>query len=477
MAQTDKRPVLALLTSNWLSLLGTSLVTTAVFTWLFVLPIHVRGRSVPYVGILDFVIAPIFFVLGLVLIPIGIFFARRNVKQGLREVVDRRAYLRQLAIFFAVATVANLILGTQVTYRAVQHMETVQFCGQTCHVMKPEFVAHQNAPHARVECIDCHVAPGGSGWIKSKMAGTRQLMAVMLNDYQRPIESAMESKRLAPSEETCEQCHWPENFNSVRLRVIPEYSEDESNTRSLTVLIMLTGGGSYGGIHGAHVGPAIAIRYSPADEKRQTIPWIEYRNNETHDTKTFLAAGSTASATASLPKYRMQCVDCHNRATHAFEVPERAVDSDMARGALPVMLPYFKKKSVELLKASYASDDEAARNIPAALTHFYQQNYPVIHSQHAVDIASAGKELAQIYNRNVFPDLKVSWGTYPNNLGHTDYPGCFRCHDGAHSTSDGSQTITQDCNTCHEALAVGDSKPEILKALGLESHIENLYKQ
>jgi nitrate/TMAO reductase-like tetraheme cytochrome c subunit len=477
MEETNKRPFLALLTSNPLSLVGTGFVVTAVFTWLFILPLHTRGHvSIPYIGIIGFVIVPILLAIGLILIPIGIYQARKKIMQGLLRIADRKVYVRRFAIAFAIMTAFNLIIGTQITYRAVEHMETVQFCGQSCHVMKPEFTAHQNGPHARVECVDCHVAPGASGWFQSKIAGTRQLVGVTLNNYERPIESAMESNRLVPATETCEQCHWPAKFDSVKLRVLPKYQDDESNTRSITILMMLTGGGAHGGIHGAHFGPGVEIRYAAADAKRQTIPWIEYQDRTTGVSKTFLADGSTAASVANLPRYGMQCVDCHNRPTHTFDLPERAVDRAMVLGAVPVTLPYVKKKSVELLKASYASNEEASQKIPVAFAAFYQQSYPDVYSRNTAAISDAGKQVAAIYNRNVFPDLKVTWGTYPNNLGHTDFPGCFRCHDGAHSTAGQKETITQDCNTCHEPLAVEEADPQLLKALGLDVLIADLQK-
>ncbi len=478
MGDINKRPVLELLTSHWVSLLGAALIVTACFSWLFLLPLHLRGHlDVPYIGILAFIVIPAVFILGLILTPLGIFLARKKIRRGLLEVSDRRAYLRRLAAFLLVTTLANLIIASQVTYRAVQHMETVQFCGQGCHVMKPEFVAHENAPHARVECVDCHVAPGASGWFRSKIAGARQLMAVLFNNYQRPIESAMESNRLVPAQETCEQCHWPEKFDSVRLRLIPQYGDDESNTRTVTLLVMLIGGRRKGGIHGAHVGSGIEIRYAAADAKRQTIPWVEYRDGQAGIAKTYIADGADASSVASLPKYKMQCVDCHNRASHSFELPGRAVNRAMAWGVLPVTLPYLKKESVELLTRSYSSNEEASQKIRRALTDFYQANYPSLCSQRADAIVSAGREVANIYNRNVFPELRVTWGTYPNNLGHTDYPGCFRCHDGTHSTAGRNQTIAQDCNTCHEPLAVEERKPAVLSALGLDTRIANLQRQ
>ena len=166
----------------------------------------------------------------------------------------------------------------------------------------------------------------------------------------------------------------------------------------------------------------------------------------------------------------MQCVDCHNRPTHEFELPERAMNKAMSFGEIPVTLPFIKKEGVEVLKASYATREIAADTLPKNLASFYQQKYPDVYSKRAQDIERAGKAILAIYNRNVFPELKVTWGTYPNNLGHTDFPGCFRCHDGSHSTKDG-KTITQDCDTCHQPLATSEASPEILKTLGIEGQI------
>jgi hypothetical protein len=476
-----KRPILVLLTSHWISMLGVALVTTAGFSWLFVLPIQFRGHTNnPYIGIVVFILIPVIFVFGLVLIALGVFLARRRiepVEKGLLEGADRRIYIRKLAIFFAVTTAANVVIGTQGTYRAVEHMETPQFCGQSCHVMKPEFTAHQNSPHANVLCVDCHVSPGAVGWVESKKAGTRQLLDVVFHRVRYPIESAMQSNRLVPSRDTCEQCHWPEKFDSVKLRVIFHFQDNASNTQTQTALMMLTGGGTLGGIHGKHMGPGVEIHYTAKDSQRQTIPSVEYRNRSTGEAHTYLADGSTSQSVANFPRFQMQCVDCHNRPTHAFELPERAVDRAMGLGLISPTLPFIKKKSIELLKANYSSNAEASRMIPEALTRFYQQGYPDLFSQRSSAISNAGAEVAGIYNRNVFPDLKVTWGTYPNNLGHTDFPGCFRCHDGSHSTSDQKLTITQDCSTCHEPLAIEEASPGVLKTMGLAERIASLQKK
>ena len=478
MNTPENRPAWFVLTQNWVSLAGVFLVTTAAISWLFVLPLQIRGHvDNPYIGIIVFLILPVMFFAGLALIPIGVYLSRKHIRQGLAEpTFDRRAALQRVAWFFGITTLANVLIGTQVTYRAVEHMETPQFCGATCHTMHPEFAAYRNSPHSRVECVECHVAPGATGWVNSKAAGTRQLIETVLNTYRRPIPSALESNRLVPARQTCENCHWPQAFGGVRLRVFSKYADDEANTRAQTVMLMLIGGGKIAGIHGAHVGPGIHIRYAAPDGARQTISWIEYRDEASGKVQTFVNSDSKPDSIEALPKYEMQCVDCHNRPTHTFDLPERAMDKALAAGNISVSLPYIKKEGVELLKASYATNEEASSKLPAALASFYQQKYPDVYAQRTQDINQAGQAVLAIYNRNVFPDLKVTWGTYPNNLGHTDFPGCFRCHDGSHTT-EGGETITQDCNACHEPLAMDEASPEILRTLGLADRISKLQKQ
>jgi cytochrome c1 len=464
MDEKPSRSVFVLLTSHWLSMAGVALVTLAGFSWIFVLPASLGGHvENPYIGLLVFIAIPAVFFAGLILIPIGIALGKRRVAQQLAALPDRRTALRRAGIFFAVMTAANVVIGSQLSYRAVEHMDTAQFCGQSCHVMKPEFTAHLMPPHQQVVCAACHIAPGTTGWLKGKMAGTRQLMEVIFNSFPRPIESALESNRLVSSTETCEQCHARQKYIGARLRVTAKYQLDETNTRTETVLTMLVGGGALGGIHGAHMGPGVRIRYAAQDKKRQTIPWVEYRNTDTGAARTYLVG---SDANPSLPVFEMQCVDCHNRAAHRFEDADRAVDQVLADGQIAATLPFVKKTGLTLIQASYQNDAEAAQRIPEGLIGFYRQAYPEVAAKRAPEIQAAAAALLAIYQRNVFPDLKVTWGTYLNNLGHVDSPGCFRCHDGGHSAASG-QTITQDCDTCHKAVAVEEPSPEVLKTLGI----------
>jgi len=444
---------------------GVALVTLAGFSWLFALPANIRGNvSNPYIGLLTFIAIPVVFFAGLALIPIGIALGRRKAAEALNPPIDRRAAWRRAGMFFAIMTMANLVIGSQLTYRAVEHMETNQFCGQSCHVMKPEFTAHLLPPHQQIACATCHIVPGATGWIRAKMAGTNQLLAVTFNTFPRPIESGLESNRLVSSADTCEQCHARGKVIGPRLRMHSSFKDDETNTRTETILMMLVGGGNTGGIHGAHMGPGVRIRYAASDKKRQTIPWVEYSNGGA--TRTYLADGTTPDAARALPTFEMQCVDCHNRAAHSFELAEHAVDHAMATAQISATLPFVKKTGVELLKATYSSEDDAAQKIPARLNTFYQQKYGDIWAKRSNDVQLAGQALLAIYRSNVFPDLKVTWGTYPNNVGHIDDPGCFRCHDGGHSTAD-KKVITQDCSTCHQMLATDEADPAILKTLGL----------
>lgn len=296
------------------------------------------------------------------------------------------------------------------------------------------------------------------------MAGTQQLLAVTFNTFPRPIESGLESNKLVASADTCEQCHARERVVGPRLRRISEFKDDETNTRLETILMMMVGGGDAGGIHGAHMGPGVHIRYAAADKKRQTIPWVEYTSKGA--TRTYLASGAKPESIAALPTFEMQCVDCHNRAAHSFQLPDRAVDQALARGDISPALPFVKKTAVELLKANYGSEDDAAQKIVAGMSSFYREKYGELWAKSSNDVQLAAQALVAIYRNNVFPDLKVTWGTYPNNLGHMDDPGCFRCHDDSHATPD-KKTITQDCNTCHQMLATEETNPAILKTLGL----------
>jgi len=463
------------LSNNWISLTGVVIVTASTVLWIFLLPTTLQGGvSNPYFGIVLYLVLPGVFVAGLLLIPLGIWLRKRRERaagtapSGFPPLDFSNPELRRLAAFVVLTTFVNVVIASQLTYSAVNYMDSVGFCGQTCHtVMQPEFTAYQNSPHSRVECVQCHIGPGASWFVRSKLSGVGQVFAVTFNTYPRPIPTPVHNLR--PARETCETCHWPQVYGGDRLRILNRFADDEKSTPTKTVLLMHIGGGNGTpeGIHGKHMGPGIRIRYAASDEKRQTIPWVEYQDANGKATA-YTASDAKDALPGNLPVREMDCMDCHNRPTHAYEMPETAVDLRLARGEISAALPFAKKTSVEILKAQYATREDAAARIPAAFETFYRAKYPQVYASQRSAIENSAEAVLAIYRRNVFPEMKVNWGTYPNDLGHTEFPGCFRCHDGSHVAPGGS-SVTQDCNTCHNMLAMEEASPKILADLGLET--------
>jgi len=466
------------LSQNALSLIGVVLTTSSALTligfWIydFMLP----GPPHPYVGILLFLILPGVFVLGLLLIPAGILVRRRKLRAAgelptVYPAIDLGLPMaRNGLLFIGVATVLNVMIFGFASYRGVSYMDSTTFCGQTCHtVMAPEFSAYQNSPHSRVECVQCHIGPGAGWFVRSKLSGLRQVVAVTLKTYSRPIPSPV--KYLRPARETCEQCHWPQRFSGDKFVVKTNYKDDEKNTLTTTALVLKIGGRTWQGsvgIHGRHLDEGSRIHYVSIDEQRQIIPVVYYTDDQ-GKTIEFVSTDAkfTKEQLAKGEKRAMDCIDCHNRPTHEFELPESAVDLRMWRGLISPELPYIRKKAVELLKVNYPDRDTARARITEGIVDFYRRSYPDVYSAKRVLVEQAAENVSSIYLRNVFPDMNVKWGVHPNNLGHNDYPGCFRCHDGSHTSADG-QTITNDCTACHNLLAVQEEKPKLLSDLGIQ---------
>ena len=478
------RPVIAVVTSHWLAMTGCGLVLTGIVLWVFLLTVHLRqGSDNPYIG-LAMMAAGGVLALGAVVTPIGLWFGRRRLRQQL-VAIDRKAAWSRLLLFFVVTAAINVAILSQSATRAVHHLESNQFC-TSCHVHVPEQRAFDQGPHAGISCVDCHVGDGTLGFVQSKLQGTQQLWSMLTNSVHLPVETAIERDRMVPSAETCEQCHWKQQPARATLELIQRYADDEANTPQTTLLTMNVGGRRQGGIHGAHHGDGIEIRFVATDRARQDIPLVEYENSTTHVRRTYVKTGTDAASLAAKPRVTMQCFDCHNRPAHAFQMPDRAVDQALMLGRISASLPFLKKAAVEILKAPYSTSAEAAAKIPAALASYYQTQLPAAARTRADDIAGAGAVLADIYAHNVFPELGVGWGTYPDNRGHPPagsatvadrgFPGCFRCHDGEHATSTGEK-ITNNCFRCHFPSAVGDTNPEVLKLLGADQLLRNLQKK
>ena len=449
------------LSNNWISRIGIVLTTLAGVTWLFTLPSSFGGHvSNPYLGILTVLMLPGIFIFGLLMIPLGIWYEwKKEHREGtypaqFQAVNLHSPELRRLAVFVALATCVNLVIAGSTSYRAVEYLDSVTFCGQTCHtVMTPEFAAYQNSPHSRVECVKCHIGPGADWFVKSKISGIRQVFAVTLNTFSRPIPTPVHDLR--PARETCEACHWPQKYGEDRLRVITHFAEDETNTRTQSVLLL-----RIGVIHRAHQREGVRVEYMPADEKREAIPLVRYE--APGNSPALFRAPDFKGGENQQPWRLMDCMDCHNRPTHTFDIPERSVDNAMAAGAVSTALPFARKIAVELLKKS-GKGEEVSRGFE----EYYRSNHASIHAGKKEEVVRSAAHVRAIFERNVFPEMKVSWGIYPNHIGHTDFTGCFRCHTGTHAAKDG-KTLQQDCSTCHSLLAMEEKSPKILSDLGVQ---------
>ena len=474
----DWARLLYYLSQNRLSLIGVVLTTSTAITligfWIydFMLP----GPPHPYVGILLFLLLPGIFLLGLLLIPVGILLRRRKLRDAgelphvYPEIDLKISMVQNSFLFIGAATLLNVLIFSFASYKGASYMDTTTFCGQTCHtVMAPEFSAYENSPHSRVECVECHIGPGAGWFIRSKLSGLRQVLAVTFHTYSRPIPSPV--KYLRPARDTCEHCHWPQRFSGDKLILKTNYKDDEKNSPMTTALAMKIGGrassGSVG-IHGRHLDDGSRIHYISTDERRQVIPVVYYTDSKGKTVEYVSTDIKVSKQELEKGEQRtMDCIDCHNRPTHAFELAANAVDSRMSRGFISPELPYIHKKAVELLKADYPDRDSAQKQIVEGIENYYRTSYPDVYTSKRALIEQSAENVAKIYLRNIFPDMKMTWGVHPNNLGHNDFPGCFRCHDGSHTSADG-QTISNDCSACHNLLAVQEENPKLLADLGLQ---------
>ncbi len=458
--------------NNPISLAGGAVTTASgvIMIGYWVMELFGRPNDNPYLGIIFYLILPALFVLGLVLIPIGVYIRRKalliagKIPATYPKVdLNDRIFRHGLDIVL-VATIVNLMIVSVASYRGASYMDSPQFCGQSCHVMHPEYTAYKISPHSHVDCVDCHIGSGAESYFAAKVDGSKQLFEVALHRYPTPIPSPVQNLR--PARIICEGCHTPARFVGEKLLVKSSFADDEQNSETQTVLVLHLGGldglSHLTGIHGVHLGH---IEYIATDTSRTSIPWVQRRNADGSDT--VYAASALNGRMPQGDRRVMDCIDCHNRAAHTFVTAEEAINRAMADGAINATLPWIHKEGLTLLKASYSSQAEASAQIPAQLEAFYRTSDPAVLSAQADLVNKAGKELALLYSQNVFPGMKVTWGTHPNHIGHMSYPGCFRCHDGDHTAKDGT-AIPQDCAVCHNLLAVDESKPKVLSDLGIQ---------
>ncbi len=353
---------------------------------------------------------------------------------------------------------------------------TAAFCGTTCHTMPPEYNTYLVSPHARVPCVDCHI--GRDLLIvqfERKIGHIRLVAATLLDNYELPIRTST----MRPARETCELCHYPETFSNDSLRVINTFSNDRTNDPYTIYLLMHTGGGNErtGLAKGIHWHVQSKVSFIALDQDQQEIPWV--RVEDPDGTITDYNAINSPIDTTNLSQYdtrEMDCIICHNRIAHDIQPPAELVDAAIANDDIPRDLPFIRTRAVDLLSAIYNQTDDAVQAM-ASLDQYYHDNYPDSYNQD--EISKVITELQTLYTDNNYPEQELSWETHPNNIGHRDWPGCFRCHDGQHFSSDG-KVIPMECNLCHSIPVVAQPnniEPNLPVTTGIEpsSHLDSTW--
>ena len=404
----------------------------------------------------------------------------------LRIDLNRPPHRRMLALgFMALVLIGVLILLAGL--KTYEYTESAEFCGQTCHVMTPEFVRFEKSPHANVDCAKCHIGPGTSFFVKSKIDGLRQVYAVMTDSFSRPIQSPVHNLR--PARETCEECHSPTMFKDNIIKIIRHYDNDEANTPIQSTFILKMGGWEDGGgvNEGIHWHISNPVYYLPADEQRQVILWVGMAQDDGGLKEFYLRDTLNMAWDAFLDESwkagkvrEMDCIDCHNRTAHFIPPPEFIVDKSIDDGRLPRDLPYIRAKAVAILSQDMATEEEVLSAIDDLADYYLRINRPAAADRVNIDadykniktyerkVQKAMDEVRRLYYETHFPQLGMNWKTNPNNARHNPFPGCFRCHDDKHVSLDESgneiESISVKCNLCHTVPIVGRGDDMLVEA-------------
>ncbi len=453
---------------NWTSIIGAGIASLnfLIIVFLFIIT-NIFDIGSSYLGLFMYIILPIFMIIGLILIPAGMIMTKRKLKKqiGIKKekgwpIIDfNNQATRNATIIFSTGTIVLLILSAVGSYEAFHYTESVEFCGKVCHrVMEPEYVAYQTSSHERVSCVECHVGSGADWYVKSKLSGLYQVYSVLFDKYPRPIPTPVHNLR--PARETCEECHWPEKFYDRKLRIKRSYLADEENTEWDIHMLMKTSAehsahGINEGIHW-HIHPNVKIEYIASDRRRDTIPWVRYTNLNTGEIIIYEDSENqlTQSQMESLEVRVMDCLDCHNRPSHNYKVPQNFIDEYITAGYISKDLPDIKSVAMEVFTMDYPSTDSAFTAIQAQVNEYYEIMYPELLESNKADIENAIASIQEGYSKNIFPSMGVTWAEYPNHLGHLETDGCYRCHNDKHTSTQG-KVISRDCYLCHSITAQG----------------------
>ncbi|MBN1300755.1 MAG: NapC/NirT family cytochrome c [Melioribacteraceae bacterium] len=450
---------------NKIGKVGVILTTSSFLTFIFLELLRLSGvLTNAYIGLITYMLLPTLFVAGLILIPIAWQKYKKQTGKTTKEILNQQFTDDDLEasrvgskLFNTIAafTIINILFLTLASMRTLTFMDKPEFCGTACHsVMNPEWTTYQTSPHARVVCVDCHVGEGIDALVSSKLNGAWQVVSATFDLYERPIPTPVH--QLRPARETCEKCHWPSKFYGSKLVTKVKYAQDSLSTPYYTTLnlkIDTRYDREKAGIHW-HISSKNLVRYISSDDKREQMIFVEsLQQDGTYKRYTNKYIAGIDEMALTEDDFRiMDCVDCHNRATHIYELPEDAVDERIRKGMIDRSLPFIKREALNFLSATYTTNGIAERAIRTGIERFYLNNFRNIYMSREEYIDQAINVLQETYNRNIHPGMKIVWGSYPNFIGHKRNSGCFRCHNNNMIDANG-KSIDNDCTLCHSFLS------------------------
>ncbi len=457
------------LSRYWTGKLGIILVLSSLVSFLFFQILQFIGLfGNAYAGLIAYLVFPALFILGMILVPIGWWQYRKKTGKTTRELFsesfdpeDLKAQITGSRALWIVTiiTVASIVFLSSVSINALHFMDSSEFCGTACHdVMGPEWAAYQQSPHARVACVDCHIGEGVGAVVDAKLNGVWQMISATFELYNRPIPTPVHNLR--PARETCEKCHWPDKFYGRRLKSIVHYRSDEQSSPRYTTLLLKIDAGhgaEPSGIHW-HIAEENEVRFAAVTEEREEIVWVEVKQKN-GDFKRF-ANRNLKDIEVPIEQTRtLDCVDCHNRATHIYEEPDDAIDDRLLSGLISRDIPFIKREGLKALNsADFNQKERGNENIEFMIKSFYNRHYPEFSNASADKIDQAITALQGIYSRNIHPEMAITWGSYPNHIGHENDLGCFRCHNQNLRDAEGNN-ISATCTLCHSILAKDSDQP------------------
>jgi hypothetical protein len=392
---------------------------------------------------------------------------------------------RSAPLWIRIMPYATLVFAGVVVFLVAgagwEYTNSSQFCGTTCHTMPPQYISYLHSPHSNVKCVECHIGRATiATQFTRKARDITHVIKFIGADYETPIYV----KSLRPASEVCEKCHSPEKFSDNKVREFRSYDAEANNEEALMYMAFYTGGGTHreGRGKGIHWHIENDIEYIATDNPHleQEIPWVRVTYADSGDVDVY------TDVDANLPDdfveqnadkiKTMDCVTCHNRESHEFPSPNDAINDAMTRKVIDPNIPYFKQNALAVMEREYPNMDEALRAV-RGLKGYYEVNWPEYYTEHQATVDKAVDELEIMYQEMVFPTMDASWASHPDNVGHKDWAGCFRCHDGKH-LNEQNESVRIECNLCHSIpqQAPGDGSLAALtlqEAFEPESHIDS----